>query len=140
MAVAAGQSAVLADDKPGDEPTVSYAVNVTNHGPSDAQSVVLSDALPAWTTLVSETPSAGLTVSGDQLTYAVPTLAAGLSETFTVVGLVAGDTPDGTVVADAATVGAFTADPDPANNGASAPATVYSWAPAGAWAADPQQY
>src|SRR5207247_2326805 len=72
---------------------ISYSVTVTNNGPSDAQSVALTDALPAGTTFVSETqntgpaftcnnPSVGGTGS---VSCTLGTLASGASATFTLV-------------------------------------------------------
>jgi uncharacterized repeat protein (TIGR01451 family) len=72
---------------------VSYTITVANTGPSDAQSVVMSDPLPAGTTLVSVTVPSGWsrtdsTAAGANgtITAAASTLAAGSGpQVFTLV-------------------------------------------------------
>src|SRR5436190_1587394 len=63
---------------------VSYTVTVNNSGPSDAQSVLLTDALPAGTTFVSLSLPAGWTRTdttavgaNGTITATLPTLVAG---------------------------------------------------------------
>src|SRR5439155_982812 len=72
---------------------VTYTITFNNAGPSDAQNVTLSDALPAGTTFVSEAqtsgpaftcvnPPAGTTGT---VSCSIGTLAAGASANFTIV-------------------------------------------------------
>jgi uncharacterized repeat protein (TIGR01451 family) len=87
---------------------VTYPITVTNAGPSDAQVVVTTDALPATTTMVSFTQNTG-PASG-------ATLPAGGTETFTLVVTVNPGTAAGTTVTNTANVSSTTPDPIPANN------------------------
>ena len=106
--------------------TITYTITVANAGPSDAQTVALSDIVPANTTFVSDaqtsgpafaltSPAAGGTgtISGT-----IGTLAAGASASFTVVVLVSPSTPAGTTITNTADVTSATSDPNLANNSA----------------------
>jgi uncharacterized repeat protein (TIGR01451 family) len=104
---------------------ITYTITVTNNGPSDAQSLSLSDAVPANTTLVSVTTPAGWTRTDlvpaggtGTLTFTRPTLAAGVSSVFTVIVNVTAGTANGTTISNTATVSSSTADPTPGNNSA----------------------
>ncbi len=66
---------------------VTYTVQVTNNGLSDATGVVVSDLLPAGLTYVSSTPSQGTYVSGTGL-WSVGALINGASATLTIVATV----------------------------------------------------
>src|SRR5207244_3504023 len=73
--------------------TATYTVTVTNNGPSDAQSVSLTDATPPGTTFNSANQTAGpaFTLStpaangSGTITANIATLAAGASATFQIV-------------------------------------------------------
>jgi len=110
---------------------ITYTITVTNNGPSDAQSLSLSDAVPANTTLVSVSTPAGWTRTDvvpaggtGTLTFTRPTLAAGASSIFTVVVNVTAGTATGTTITNTATVSSTTADPTPGNNSATATTQV----------------
>lgn len=101
--------------------TAHYRITVTNHGPSDAQHVVVTDTLPALLTFDSVTDGADWTCShtGQQVEcdYTMhPALAAGATSSFTLVADV-GQQFQGTVTNTAA-VTSDTPDPDPTNNSA----------------------
>ena len=104
--------------------TLAYTITVLNTGPSDAQTVALSDAVPANTTFVSDAQSSGPafiltspaaggtgTISGT-----IATLASGASASFTVMVLVSPSTSAGSTIANTADVTAVTFDPNLANN------------------------
>lgn len=104
---------------------LSYTLTVTNAGPSDANEVFLTDALPVSTTLVSVVASQGRecqeerdAVSSGALVCTLGRLNSGEAVTVTVVV-----TPDGALIPDLAetimhlaSVVAQQADPDPTNN------------------------
>jgi uncharacterized repeat protein (TIGR01451 family) len=107
--------------------TVTYTITVANSGPSDAQSVTWSDALPANTTFASENQTSGPTfncTTGATITCAIGTLTNGASATFTVVAGVSNATPNGTVLSNTANVTTTTTDANAANNTSTVTTTV----------------
>jgi len=121
------QSADLVLDKIADSGTVvvgsqaGYTLTVTNHGPSDATGVQVSDDVPAGLTVVSVPP--GCSVTGTAIVCTAPTLEVGASATYRIalalpVGLEPGQ------VTNTAVVSSPTADPDPTTNTASATVTA----------------
>ncbi|MFN0182137.1 MAG: hypothetical protein ACKVZ0_25310 [Gemmatimonadales bacterium] len=95
---------------------ISYAITVGNSGPSDAQSVIVTDTLPSGVTFVSAT--GGGTLAGNVVTWpAIATLAAGASQSYTLVVSAAAGGSYLNVVASTST----TPDPVPGNNDGSAP-------------------
>ncbi|HUE73169.1 MAG TPA: right-handed parallel beta-helix repeat-containing protein [Pirellulaceae bacterium] len=111
---------------------LTYTIVVTNNGPSDAQSVTLTDLIPAGTTFVSFTEPSGFTstepaVGGTgTVTSTTPTLAAGAVATFTLVVQANASLLDGSTISNTATVSTATADPTPGNNSVTATTTVSS--------------
>lgn len=98
---------------------VAYTLIFTNHGPSDALNVVVTDTLPAGVTFVSATPG----YSGpNPLVWSVGTLVVGASRTYTVVVTV--DNGTAGPLSNTATIGSSTSDPEPANNSDTEPTTV----------------
>jgi uncharacterized repeat protein (TIGR01451 family) len=115
---------------------VTYTLTVTDAGPSDAASVVLTDVLPASLVFVSlqqtggspftcTTPAVG---AGGSISCTAALLAAGSSASFALATRLAN--PDsmsvGTVVTNAAAVVTTTTDPNSANNSATATSMVAS--------------
>ena len=104
--------------------TVAYTITVANAGPSDSQTVAMTDVVPANTTFVSDTQTSGPTftftnpaVGGTgTITGTIGTLAFGASASFTVIVLVSSSTPSGAVISNTATASATTFDPNLANN------------------------
>ncbi|MFC1975851.1 hypothetical protein ACFLXQ_05595, partial [Chloroflexota bacterium] len=92
--------------------TVTYTMTIVNNGPSDAQTVVVTDTLPVSFTVVTD-PFTD-TQNGQFLGWNLNTLASGDSETITVSVLVGSDV-SGTVD-NTATVTTTTTDPTPDNN------------------------
>lgn len=99
---------------------VTYTVVVTNAGPSDGETVTVSDSLPEGFTASTVSSSQGGCVS---LPCDLGTLVGGSSATVTIVADVASSTPAGTYV-DTASVTTTTDDPDPSNNSTSEDTTV----------------
>ena len=105
---------------------ITYTIVVANAGPNDAQNVTLSDAVPANTTFVSFTQTAGpvfvLTAPPPGGTGAVTatatSFASGASATFQLVVNVNLGTQDGTIISNTATVSSSTGDSNAGNNSA----------------------
>jgi uncharacterized repeat protein (TIGR01451 family) len=98
---------------------LTYTITITNNGPSPATNVTITDTLPAGVTFVGTTPSQG-TCTNPLSSCAIGNLASGASATVIVVVK-----PNATgAFSNSATVAATEADPNTANNSASASATV----------------
>ncbi|GMU42398.1 MAG: hypothetical protein AMXMBFR25_03840 [Lysobacterales bacterium] len=105
---------------------LSYIATLGNAGPSDAQGATITLPLPAGTSFVSATPSAGGSCNASSpvtCTWAGAT-APGAARSVTVVALVAPAVLEGTVLTATATASSTTTDPNPANNSASTTTTV----------------
>jgi uncharacterized repeat protein (TIGR01451 family) len=109
---------------------ITYTINVTTAGPSDAQNAVMSDAVPANTTFVSMTAPVEWTCStpsvGGTGTVACSraTLPAGSSaQTFTMVVKVNQEFT-GASISNTATVSSTTSEPSPDSNSNTATATT----------------
>jgi uncharacterized repeat protein (TIGR01451 family) len=130
MAVtASGPSSVTAGTN------VTYTITITNNGPNAAQGVVLTDLLPAGSTFVSITQSAGTDVffggpsGGSVIADATGDIAAGSSDTFAVVVSAPASLANGASFNDTASVSASTADPNPANNSSTVSGSVVNTNP-----------
>lgn len=101
---------------------ISYTITVSNAGPSNANTVQLTDALPANTTFVSNTQTSGPAFgctnpsvgTNGTVTCNLASLAIGASASFTLVVQTAGNV-SGTV-SNTANVSTTTNDTNPANN------------------------
>ncbi len=102
---------------------VTYSIVVTNNGAVAAQSVVVTDNLPAGLSFVSCAASGGGICSGrdNNRTITFASLASGATRTITLVARANG--PVGTIT-NTATVSSSTPDPNPGNNSASANTVV----------------
>lgn len=100
--------------------TLVYTVTITNNGPSAAQSVILTDTLPAGVTLVS---TSGCTEDPAGVpTCSLGTLSAS-SSAEVVITTTVNLTSSGTL-SNSATVGSTTHDPDSGNNTVSTETTI----------------
>lgn len=99
----------------------TYTIVVTNDGPNAAQSVSVTDTLPAGTTLVSATPTQGSCSGTTTITCDLGAIASGGSATIT---LTVTPTAAGPLVNTAMASAGAQPDPNPANNSSSAVATV----------------
>jgi uncharacterized repeat protein (TIGR01451 family) len=102
---------------PGTDET--YVFRVTNHGPSTATNVSVTDPLPGGLTFESGDP--GCAAAGKTVTCTAAEIAPGASATFTIKTKVATsvtgcDGPNG--IGNTASVSSTTSDPNPANNSA----------------------
>src|SRR5262249_55807465 len=109
----------------------TYTITVSNGGPSDAQTVALSDAVPANTTFVSFAAPPGWTpgsppVGGPGTVPAItpPRAAGSAAQVFTLVVQVSTQAPDGASLSNTATVSTATNDTNTANNTATTTTTV----------------
>lgn len=100
---------------------LTYTINVTNNGPSNAASLTLTDAIPAGTTFQSLTapgwsftpPAIGGTGT---ITATNPTIAPGSTSTLTLVVRVNSTINAGATITNTASVTTTTTDTNPANN------------------------
>ncbi|WP_018350363.1 DUF6923 family protein [Longispora albida] len=100
---------------PGQE--FDYTLVMTNDGPSDATGAQLTDTLPGMLTWVSGCSASGSTVTCPK----EASLPVAASKTYTIrVRLASGYAGNGSDVVNTATVSSATADPDSANNTATA--------------------
>jgi len=104
---------------------ITFTITVTNAGPNDATGVEVTDVLPAGTTYVSATPSAGACVGTTTVVCTFPTIVNGASETIALVVTANGST----TITNTATVTAVEGDPNPANNAASAAVAPFAAIP-----------
>jgi uncharacterized repeat protein (TIGR01451 family) len=109
---------------------ITYTLSLTNNGPSDAQGVTLTDAVPqgaffAGASQPSGPPFTCVNPSGSApFTCVIGDFPAGQSATFTVSLFLPSSAPGGTTLTNTAQVSAATADPSGANNTASSTASV----------------
>jgi uncharacterized repeat protein (TIGR01451 family) len=106
---------------------ITYTINFANNGPSDAQTVTVTDAVPANTTFVSAvvTTGTGWAVNtAGPIVFSKATVAAGETAVFTMVVQVNSNTASGATISNSATAASATTDPTPANNTATANTTV----------------
>jgi uncharacterized repeat protein (TIGR01451 family) len=109
---------------------ISYALTVTNNGPSDAANVSVSDVLPAGTTYVSSVAQAGWSTTAPAVgangtvTFGVAALPAGGTAQFTIVAKVDASVAAATVVSNTSTATASTSDSTPGNNSATTTTTI----------------
>ncbi len=111
---------------------ISYTLDVTNGGPSDASSVDVVDPVPVSTTFVSASQTAGpagvLTSppigAGGNVSVTYTSLAAGATASFTIVVHVDPTVTPGTLITNTATVSTTTLDPNAPNNTASESTTI----------------
>lgn len=95
--------------------TISYTIEVTNSGPSDAQNVVLTDTVPADLTIDAVAP-AFCSFVGGTVTCSAGTIADGDTVTITIDATVSEDAADGSTLSNTATATSDTDDPDPSND------------------------
>jgi uncharacterized repeat protein (TIGR01451 family) len=103
---------------------LTYTLNATNFGPSDAASVLLDDTLPPGLSYVSATASQGavpILLNGTVIA-SLGTIPAGSNATLTVVATAT--KAAAATVTDTATVSSQTLDPSPDNNTATAQTTI----------------
>jgi uncharacterized repeat protein (TIGR01451 family)/LPXTG-motif cell wall-anchored protein len=105
--------------------TAEFTVEVTNLGPSAADSVTVLDLLPSGLTPVSaDGPGWTCTITGQQVACDRPALQPAASRTITITADVGQTVLDGSVLTNTATVSTTTPGDDPDNNTDTADVTV----------------
>jgi uncharacterized repeat protein (TIGR01451 family) len=99
---------------------LTYTITVTNHGPSAANDVMMTDSLLATLTFVSAVTSQGSCSTAAPVTCSLGTLSNGSSATVTIV--VTPTKPGG--ISNTASVTAFEPDPDTSNNSTTQVTTI----------------
>ncbi|MFY9570423.1 MAG: PxKF domain-containing protein [Blastocatellia bacterium] len=121
--------------------SLSYTVTATNNGPDAAQSVEITDEVPANTVLVSVQQTSGVTFTCNTAinedgfnvtTCTATTLAANESASFTLNYTVNSGLSNGTVLVNTAKVSSSTNEVNSSDNQSSATTTVTAAAPAAA--------
>jgi len=105
---------------------VTWTITVTNQGPGNAASVVITDNLPASVTFLScaSTGNGLCDGSANNRTVTFSSIAAGASETITLVTMVNCPTPNGAVINNSVTATSSTHDSSTGNNSAISTVTV----------------
>jgi uncharacterized repeat protein (TIGR01451 family) len=107
-----------------------YTITITNNGPSSAQGVVLTDFLPAGSSLLSMVQASGLdsfSAGGSSTTVTETASAAipsGSSDSFTLTVFAPSALTAGSSFNDTASVTSTTSDPNTSNNSASVNGTI----------------
>ena len=106
--------------------SITYTATATNNGPIGADGIVINLPLPAGTTFVSATPSAGgvCNAASPVVCTFAGTTAVAAAASATIVAAVPANTASGTVLSATATSTSTTTDLTPANNTASTTTTV----------------
>lgn len=110
--------------------TLNYTLQVYNDGPAAAANATLAATLPAGTTFVSLSAPGGWSTtapavgSGGDIGAGIASLPPGGPHVFTLAVAIDAGLGDGTALALTATAHSDTADPDAANDSATATATV----------------
>src|SRR5262249_19700435 len=103
---------------------ITYTINFVNNGPSDAQTVTVTYAVPANTTFVSATVTTGTgwstsapAVGGTgNVVFSKATVAASETAVFTIVVKVNSNTADGATISNSVTAATTTTDTNSGNN------------------------
>jgi uncharacterized repeat protein (TIGR01451 family) len=96
---------------------LSYTINVTNNGPSDATGVLLADAVPAGGTFVPALSSSGYNTATGQFSLGTVAAGATVQVTFTVLA------GEGTT-SNTASVSSAVTDTNASNNSSTAPSVT----------------
>ena len=107
-----------------DGTNITYAIPVTNNGPSNAPNVSMTDVVPANTTFVSVTPAAGSCSGTTTVTCNVGMVEPGATVNISLLVKLGATTPGGTVISNTASESSTTTDPSASNNAATANTTA----------------
>ncbi|MBI3412149.1 MAG: DUF11 domain-containing protein [Planctomycetes bacterium] len=113
----------------------TYNITLTNNGPDAAQSVVLTDLLPTGSSFVSITPGGSnpdsftFGQSGGSVTESAASVAAGNTDTFTLVVFAPSNLANGANFSNTVSATSATGDPNSANNSATVAGSIVNNAP-----------
>jgi uncharacterized repeat protein (TIGR01451 family) len=97
--------------------TLTYSIVVSNAGPSEAQSVVLTDVLPLELTLLTcDASGASCVTAGNSITVEWPSLALNAQQRITLTAIVSSEVLAGASLTNTAFVTSTTPDPNAGNN------------------------
>ncbi len=102
---------------------VTFTINVTNHGPSTATGVTVTDPLPPGLTLTSATASGGSCSGTDTIICVINSIGANNTATVTIRATVGAQVPIGPL-SNTAVVSSNVTDPNNNNNTGTATVTV----------------
>jgi uncharacterized repeat protein (TIGR01451 family) len=111
---------------------ITYTIDVDNLGPYAAETLVITDVLPAGMTYVSatgENSSCSFNAGTSTVTCTLSSLASCADEVITLVVNAPAGTPSGTILTHTAAVTSATADPDTTNNSETESTTVLVLSP-----------
>ena len=103
---------------------LTWVIEVSNLGPSDAQSVSLTDLLPAGVTFQSSSASTGTCSGTTTVSCSLGTLAYAATATVTIVGVTDASLASGSTITNSATASSSTPDPVSANDTGSVDVTL----------------
>lgn len=83
---------------------LTYTIEVTNQGPSDAALITVTDAVPAAIGQLSVSPSTLCSISGQTVTCNFTDVEAKGSRTVMISGVLSADTSDGAAITNTATI------------------------------------
>ena len=110
---------------------ITYTIIVANNGPDTANTVTITDNLPATTAFVSCNSTGGgmCAGTGNNRTVSFPAMGPGTSATITLVTKVNCGVANGTSISNTATVSSLTPDSNSGNNSSMASVTANNPAP-----------
>ncbi|MBU0457897.1 DUF11 domain-containing protein, partial [Patescibacteria group bacterium] len=95
---------------------LTYGIVIINHGPDDAQNVVITDSIPTGLTFNTQVSSSFCTQQGNDILCTRPTVASNISEGFNIAFDIPTTTTCDSILNNQATVSASTTDPVLTNN------------------------
>ncbi|MBI5879548.1 MAG: DUF11 domain-containing protein [Chloroflexi bacterium] len=98
---------------------LTYTIQITNGGPSNAPGVVVSDTLPVSSSLVAASVPGGTCILAGDVICTVGALVVGQSMQVIVVARINSDVSDGSTLTNVSRVGSLALDDNTGNNGAS---------------------
>lgn len=83
---------------------VSYTIQATNQGPSDAALITVTDVVPSAIGQLTVTPTTSCSIAGQTVTCNFADVPADASRSVTISGVLAANTPDGSTISNTASI------------------------------------